>query len=150
MMKLKMKQRRRQKGATMILALIVLVLGSLVITGLLYYVNTSVIAHGKAVDNMEARYAADAGIEWFAAELLTDFDVYDDGDEGDDLWAAASVGPVNGKTPQVIIRADGYEDFGTSRRYTVDSTVDNVTISAEITQAEVGSDLSVAVSHWEM
>lgn len=153
MMKLNMKQRRRQKGATLILALIVLVLASLVITGLLHYVSTSVIAHGKAVNQMEARYAADAGIEWFAAELLTQNDTnrFDGDDELDDLWAEASVGTVNGKTPQVIIREDGYTPFGSaSHRYIIDSTVDNVTIAAEVTQADVGGENSVVVSHWEM
>lgn len=152
MIRIKAKQRRRQKGAVLVLALIVMALASLAVAGLLYYVNTSLIAHGKAVDRMEARYAADAGMDWFIAELTADSAVTDrsdatgNGQEGDDIWPG---GTVNGLTPTVTIDSIPVND-ATSKTYqvTATTTTGDATIEAEITQVIIGGSVAVGVVHW--
>ena len=168
MMKLKAKQRRKQKGASLILALIVLTLASLMVTGLLYYVNTSLRAHAKEVERMEARYAADAGVEWFAAQLLADegppmLQLYDDGAHYDpvddtadaippvDLWQRDNPGEtVNGYTPVIMITDCLTLDAPTSNVYVVTSTAGTVTTTATVTQRNINSVISVRVSTWDI
>jgi hypothetical protein len=149
MMKLKMKQRRRQRGATLVLALLVLGLASLLVTGLLWYVNTSVIAHGKEVDRTEARYAADAGLEWFVSELFdSDIDNFKNR-EGDHLWADEGLGTVNGKTPDVIIE-DIQNVSATERTYIVESSCDNVSTRSRVTRAHIAGFMVIGVQTWDI
>jgi type II secretory pathway component PulK len=151
MMKLRTKQRRRQKGLTIVLALIVMALGSLVITGLLYFVSTSLVAHGNTVDSMKAQYAADAGVEWFAAEVMADFSKYDDGDIGADLWAAEGCGTINNKAVRVEIANYSSLDGGVNtRNYIIESTSDDITVKAQVLAADVGGNATVAVHEWEL
>ena len=152
MIKLKAKQRRKQKGAILVWVLIVLALTSTAVAGLLYYVNTSVLVHGKEIDRMEGRYAADAGMEWFIAELLAD-----DGmdrfrnpqDVGDDLWNEAGLGTVNEVTPSVVITE--FDDSNAALyRYTVESTTEGERVTATFLQSVVGGTVIINVTSWEI
>ena len=146
MRKLSIKRRRRQKGAVLVLALIIIALGTAAVTGLLYYVNTSLLAHGKDVDRMEARYAADAGIEWFAAQLIVDTDISAYDQEDVDIYAGDS---VNGHTPVVIITDITELTPGWHNRYIVESSADGRTVTATIDQfAFVGENCRVDVETW--
>jgi hypothetical protein len=54
---------RDQKGQTLILALILLIVGGLIIAPLLAYMNTGILAGGVYERRMAELYAADAGVE---------------------------------------------------------------------------------------
>lgn len=142
MMKLRTKQRRRQKGLTIVLALIVMALASLVVTGLLYFVSTSLVSHAKNVEHTKARYAADAGVEWFVAEVMDDFGAYTEEAE------SISVGTVNGFS--VTIDITDYEGDNSNRDYIIESKAGGVIVKAQVLAAEVGTVTSVAVHEWEL
>ena len=140
--RLKRRNEQGQKGAALVLALILLSFGSMVVGGLLQYVDTSVRAAAKAEQRMDARYAADAGIENFVSDLRSGV-TYGSGDIGNDLWPG---GTVNGKTPVVTLT----ECTGsvTDMSYTVTSTADNEIVTAEIDSRDNGGDVTITVVHW--
>jgi hypothetical protein len=113
----------------MILAMIVLAFGSLMIAGLLSYVNGSVQAHALARDRLEARYAADAGVEWLAAELLSDPTPYQS--QGTVTYDGE---PINGHSPAITMTADYSPNDPTTGTdtYYLTSSADGVTVTATI------------------
>jgi Tfp pilus assembly protein PilX len=54
---------RNQDGKTLVIALLALALGTLLVTGFLYYVSTSQRAVSAAREQTVSRYSADAGAE---------------------------------------------------------------------------------------
>jgi len=69
---------RDEKGQTMILALILLVVGGLIMAPLLAYMNTGLIAGGVYERRTDELYAADAGVEdalWQLKQLEPDPDI---------------------------------------------------------------------------
>jgi type II secretory pathway component PulK len=52
-----------ESGRTLVIALILIALGVLLVTGLLYYVSTSQLATRAAREQTTRRYSTDAGVE---------------------------------------------------------------------------------------
>lgn len=52
-----------QEGKTLVIALLALAVGTMLVTGLLYYVSTSQRAVNAAREQTTSRYSADAGVE---------------------------------------------------------------------------------------
>ena len=63
-------RKRGQKGSAMMLALSIMLFGSLSIGGLHTYLHAAITAQDKADDRMGAFYAADAAMEQLIADLL--------------------------------------------------------------------------------
>jgi hypothetical protein len=126
----------------MMLALIVLCFGSMVVSGLLGYVNASTLAHAKAVDRMEARYAADAGVECLAARILN----------GDIIGTGVDVyngGSVNGLTPVVIVDSITLNTPQSGiNQYVLRSSAGGKTINATIQHYPDASQVRVDV--WDL
>ena len=139
-----MNLRKGQKGQALILALIMLVFGSLVVISLLAYLDASIRSQAKAEDRMEHYYSADAGVEFITAALLvrddalvTQLDV--------DLWSGD---PVNGHTPTAMVTDidesnPGYKD------YTVVASSGNTTITAVLRQYRWLTSTFVETRSWE-
>ena len=53
----------RESGKTLVIALLALAIGTMLITGLLYYVSTSQWAVSAAREQTASRYSGDAGVE---------------------------------------------------------------------------------------
>ena len=128
----------------MVLALILLSFGSMVVGGLLQYVDASVRAANRAEQRMYSRYAADAGMENFVSDLRDDVS-YGPGDEGVDLWPG---GMVNGQTPVVAIT----ECTGpvTDRWFTVTSSAGTETVTAKIHSIDNGGQVSATYNRWNV
>ena len=54
---------RNQDGKTLVIALLALAIGTMLVTGLLYYVSTSQRAVSATREQATSRYSADAGVE---------------------------------------------------------------------------------------
>lgn len=61
---------RQQQGYLLALSLVIMLFGTLVVGGMLTYTGASVNARGIARDNLDAYYAADAGIQLVIARLI--------------------------------------------------------------------------------
>ncbi|MDY6834606.1 MAG: hypothetical protein SVY53_07410 [Chloroflexota bacterium] len=138
---------QEQKGAALVLALLFMMLGGLVVGGLLSFVDASIISHGRALDRIESKYTADAGIEWFASDLLTDasLDRYDGDDVDIDLWPG---GTLNQVTPQVRIDVINVINPGTTKEYTLTSNAGNASITATLLQRDSAGTIEIEVSTW--
>ena len=138
---------QEQKGAVLVLALLFMMLGGLLVGGLLSFVDVSIISHGRALDRIESKYTADAGIEWFTSDLLTDasLDRYDGDDVGIDLWPG---GTLNQVTPQVQIEAINVINPGVTKEYTLTSNAGNATIIATLLQRDSAGTIEIEVSTW--
>jgi len=95
--------RRQQRGGALILALIFMFYGSLVIGGMLTYLDASMLAQARAEDRMNEDHAGQAAIETLAADLLKE-----DTDPGNHTpgvgdWGAPLA--FNGETVQIEITA---------------------------------------------
>ena len=113
---------------------------------LLTYVNTSVASHARAVDRAEDRYAADAGIEWLAADLInSDLTAYD-GQWNTDIYGGDA---VNSLTPEVQITSKTSPSVFT-RTYTVTSCVDGTSISAVLSQIQQGTGMTIDMVSWQI
>jgi hypothetical protein len=133
---LKGKLRWGERGQALVLALIVLGFGSLMMGGLMTYLNASILAHGKAVDRTEAYYAADAGVEAIISDLLQDKDP----EVGLYSWSG---GAINGFTPSVTIVSIIDKD------YDVTSTAGDVTINCKLCRKLWKGETFVTILSWE-
>ena len=118
-------QRQGERGAVMMVALIVMLFGGLVVGGILTYLDASTRDHVKARDRAEAHYAAEAGIYAVISDLV-DNDSNNDPPEGDSsyTWTGDS---VNGLIPVVDIT-----HLVASVEYVITSSADGTTITCEI------------------
>ena len=99
---------RDEKGQTLILALILLIVGGLIMTPLLAYMSTGLIT-GEVYERRTAElYAADAGVEDAIWKILND--------PPDLPWADPDIGDVNEKVVGVSI------EYGSGGAYKITST----------------------------
>lgn len=121
-----MKERRGQKGAAMVMALILMFFGSLVVGGLLSFLQVSMTSQAKAQDRAEAKYSAEAGVQ----ALMSDLSIGDTFNVDNYPW---SRDPVNGHTPTIDITSkdDSHSDY---TDYIVSSTADNTTLTYKLRQ----------------
>jgi len=94
------RNRYRQKGQALVLALIVLAVGALTIVPMLNYMSTAFRSSHGSRQSMINEYSAEAGMEWAAWELLHN-DIGDDIDENNPLWEGSVA--INGKTIPIIL-----------------------------------------------
>ena len=66
----KLKIARDEKGQILVWILVVMIFGALVIAPLLAYASTSLMLTNRTGDNIDAYYAADAGVAWAMIELV--------------------------------------------------------------------------------
>jgi len=66
----KLKIARDEKGQILVWVLVVMIFGSIVIGPLLAYASTSLMLTSNTGDNIDAYYAAEAGVDWAIIELV--------------------------------------------------------------------------------
>ena len=107
-MKLMKEIHKRESGQVMILALILLVIGSLVIAPLLAYMGSGLIVGRAYEEMMDELYAADSGIEDAIFNILTPgaphYDALRALDEYEWLDPPYTLTDINGKTVNVAIK----------------------------------------------
>lgn len=96
--------RADQSGKTLVIALIIMGVASLLIGGFLYYVSTSQRLTTSVQEQMEEHYAADAGVEHAVWQLTNDDafaeNVINAADEGDVIVYTET---VNGETVVITV-----------------------------------------------
>jgi len=109
MTKDKVKPRRGEQGAAMILALMFMFFGSLAAAGIILYVQVNIADQANVVDRAEAYYAAESGICAVINDLV-DEDPSNDPPDGSSSYAWTE-DAVNSHTPVINITFDGATQY---------------------------------------